>query len=401
MRIGVCVTYVSPQTGGGYTIKWDIFRAFVKLLSNTNHDYIIFCDKNNVIEVKNLLNIYNVKSVDIVIYKENYFDKIISKWNLFLPIFKLGKIKTRFEKLALKNSVELMWFVGAGGYFLDSVPYIGMVYDLIHRTHPWFQEVSANGGWIERELFYSWFLRRAFKIITGTEIGMKEIEKFYQVPSERIKILPHPTPTYCLEKQKETDNSVLHKYKIPDLYLFYPAQFWSHKNHVNLLLAIKILKEEYNQIIPVVFVGSDKGTMSHVKNYTNILNLQHQVYFLGFVSQDDIISLYKNAFALVYVSFCGPENLPPLEAFALGCPVIAADIPGAREQLKDTALLVNPSKPYEIALAIKKLLESPQLRETLIQKGKNHALKWTADDFVKGVFEIFDEFVPYRRCWSN
>jgi glycosyltransferase involved in cell wall biosynthesis len=43
---------------------------------------------------------------------------------------------------------------------------------------------------------------------------------------------------------------------------------------------------------------------------------------------------------LRYPSFFGAENLPPLEAFALGCPVIAADMPGAREQLGDAAILV-------------------------------------------------------------
>ncbi|MFM6269445.1 MAG: glycosyltransferase, partial [Dolichospermum sp.] len=53
-------------------------------------------------------------------------------------------------------------------------------------------------------------------------------------------------------------------------------------------------------------------------------------------------SLYINAFSLAFMSFFGPDNLPPLEAMALGCPVIASKVSGSEEQLGNNALLVNP-----------------------------------------------------------
>ncbi len=52
------------------------------------------------------------------------------------------------------------------------------------------------------------------------------------------------------------------------------------------------------------------------------------------------------------MTFFGPENLPPLEAFALKCPVIASNVSGSEEQLGDAAILVNPVNPEEIAQAI-------------------------------------------------
>ncbi len=123
------------------------------------------------------------------------------------------------------------------------------------------------------------------------------------------------------------------------------------------------------------------------------------VAFLGFVPLEDLVALYRGAFALTYMTFFGPENLPPLEAFALGCPVIASDVPGAREQLGNAALFVDPRDPSEIAAAVKTLSDNESMRRTLVEQGRARAEKWTAKEFVRGVFAALDEFEPVRRCW--
>jgi glycosyltransferase involved in cell wall biosynthesis len=149
----------------------------------------------------------------------------------------------------------------------------------------------------------------------------------------------------------------------------------------------------------VVFAGSDKGNADYVRTFASQLQPSIDVSFLGFVPVEDLVALYRGAFALSYVTFFGPENLPTLEAFALGCPVVASDVSGAREQLGDAALFVDPRNPLEIAAAVKQLHDDESLRRTLIDKGRARAERWTAKDFVRGVFAAFDEFEPVRRCW--
>jgi glycosyltransferase involved in cell wall biosynthesis len=145
-----------------------------------------------------------------------------------------------------------------------------------------------------------------------------------RISQERVHILPHPTPACALNASQKT--------KLPDGlepgYLFYPAQFWAHKNHVNLLLALKQLSDQ-GKVIQLVLTGSDYGNLLHIEKTISELGLQNQVRTLGFVSNEELVAFYQNALALTYVSFFGPENLPPLEAFALGCPVIAARVDGA------------------------------------------------------------------------
>jgi glycosyltransferase involved in cell wall biosynthesis len=280
------------------------------------------------------------------------------------------------------------------------LPYLATVWDLQHRLQPWFPEVSEKGTWERREQFYATFLRRAAAIIAGTNAGREEIERFYQVPADRIKILPHPTPGFALDAVAVDDKQVLDKFGIPARYLFYPAQFWSHKNHANLLLALRLLREKYQLVLPVVFAGSDKGNQAYIRRLVAELDLSAQVHFPGFVSRQDLIALYRHALALTYLSFFGPENLPPLEAFSLGCAVIASDVAGAREQLADAALLVDPRNVEQIAAAIHSLYTDAGLREALVRKGLARAHAWTGRDFVKGVFSILDEFAAIRRCWG-
>jgi glycosyltransferase involved in cell wall biosynthesis len=113
------------------------------------------------------------------------------------------------------------------------------------------------------------------------------------------------------------------------------------------------------------------------------------------------MSLYRKALALVYVSFFGPENLPPLEAFAIGCPVIASQVHGAEEQLGDAALVVDPRSPEEISKAIQRVASDAQLKSRLIARGTERARRWPDADYIRGVWSIVDEFEPLRRCWKG
>src|SRR5207249_4800394 len=123
------------------------------------------------------------------------------------------------------------------------------------------------------------------------------------------------------------------KYGLRREFLFYPAQFWPHKNHVNLLLALDLLRGSAGVELDLVLTGSDKGNLNHVTKTAVALGLTSQVHILGFVPKADLRELYREAVSLTFASFFGPDNIPPLEAFALGCPVVAAAVPGSEEQL--------------------------------------------------------------------
>ena len=309
MRVGVFLEDFSPDVGGGYTIQEDIFRALLDLIDETSHSFVLFCRRPEAFR-----SFLTTPRLTAVAFPGNLGQRVFARAQSGLnSLIESRQRQTRLEQLCKESGVEFMWFVGAEAVQID-LPYMAIVWDLQHRLQPWFPEVSAGGTWRQRETFYGEYLRRATYIIAGTDAGRLEIERFYQVTSNRIKILPHPTPAFALNAKPADVTSVLKKYGLRSNYLFYPAQFWSHKNHANLLLAAAELKREHQIDMQVVFVGSNKGNEEHVRTFAAQLNPSIDVAFLVFVRLEDLVALYRGAFALGYVTFFGPENLPPLEA---------------------------------------------------------------------------------------
>jgi len=395
MKVGVYLEEFSPHVGGGYTIQGDVYRALLELRDQTRHSFVVFCRRP-----EELQNGSRLERIQTVAFPGTLTERAASHVSRkFASLREKRKAQSRLEQIAHDAGVEFMWFVGAEAVQLD-IPYLAIVWDLQHRLQPWFPEVSAGGIWEQREKFYSQFLQRATFIISGTEAGRAEIERFYQVPRDRIRILPHPTPTLFLQATHRDPRPTLEKYGLQEGFVLYPAQFWSHKNHASLLHAWHQLRETHQLSIPLVFAGSDKGNENYVRQLAGKLDLLEHVHFLGFVPVEDLVDLYRTALALAYVTFFGPENLPPLEAFAIGCPVIASNVSGANQQLGDAALLVDPRDPQQIARAIKDLNDDAQLRAKLIERGRTRAVRWTSREFVQSVFSILDEFEPISRCWN-
>lgn len=304
---------------------------------------------------------------------------------------------TALNRAAAREQVDLMWFPTPAFEWVG-MPYLYTVWDLQHRSSPFFPEVSKGRLWDFKEEHYSAIIPRAAYTLTGTAEGKREIAHYYRVRNERIKIVPLPTPDIPESTCSGTDTRCLN---INRPYLFYPAQFWPHKNHVALLYTLKILVREEHLDFELVFTGSDQGNLDYVRSVAENIGIVDRVHFLGFVDKRVLGDLYRNAFALVFPSFFGPDNLPPLEAFAVGCPVITARVPGSEEQLGDAALLVDPGDERQIVHHVRRLLNEEGLRESLIERGKIRSAGWTAKEYLNSVMQIIDEFESFRRCWDR
>jgi glycosyltransferase involved in cell wall biosynthesis len=409
MKIGIFLNKQFPENGGSYAFENQILEGVFKYVGNSHHQFILYCPFSQLPHQLSSVQPANITVIHFQLtVAQNLYSKVYRHTNAFIRKIKNPQerylIESGFERYVKESlstkKIDLTWSFVPSCPTME-IPYITTVWDLQHRLQPYFPEVSLEGEWQTREQFFKEILQRATYIITGTEQGKREVEKFYNIASERIKILPFPKPELNLISENKQNSSIFKKYNIPSNYLFYPAQFWPHKNHITILLAVKLLKDCHNLTFPVVFVGSDKGNQDYIKNKVKELNLSDQVHFLGFVSQEDLITLYCHAFALIFMSFFGPDNLPPLESFSLDCPVIASDIPGAKEQLGNAALLVDPKNEQNIAKVIKLLYEDPNLRETLISRGRMHISKWKVKDYIEKMLALFDEFECIRRCWTN
>jgi glycosyltransferase involved in cell wall biosynthesis len=116
--------------------------------------------------------------------------------------------------------------------------------------------------------------------------------------------------------------------------------------------------------------------------------LKASVVFAGFVDREDLAALYSNCFALLYPSFFGPDNIPPLEAMSYRAPALVADVPGALEQYGDAVLRFDPGDPSQIVDCVNRLFEEAGIRESLISYGLRLISSLTPASYVDRVEEF-------------
>jgi glycosyltransferase involved in cell wall biosynthesis len=259
------------------------------------------------------------------------------------------------------------------------------IWDLQHRLQPFFPEVSQSGEWEAREQLFTTATRKASLCIVGTNRGKSELQQFYGIDDSRILVNPFPCPQAeapildeATEQSRQPPAGTL------GAYLLYPAQFWSHKNHIGALYA---LRELANRTINLrlVLTGSDKGALASVNTLAKQLGVSDLVVNLGFVSREALAELYRGCFALLFPSYFGPDNIPPLEAMSYRAPVIVADVLGAREQYGDSALYFDPTDYTSMADAVQMLVEVPDLRAKLVLRGSELVSRLTPSIYVDNV----------------
>lgn len=388
MRIGIIIGKFDKETcGGGGTFQTAIYKALRE--TKSHHEFYFLYEDNKNLD-KNLgEKLFNIAQ------KKSPFRSIT---RLFKKKKKSKAVNQKLNQIISENNIELLWYITPIFYSVK-IPYVITVWDLQHRLQTFFPEVSVEGfSFDKREQFYKNAILKSAYTVIGNQEGANQIEKFYNFPRERIKTIGLPVPQYVFE-EKEDDSILSQNNLSKNSYLFYPAQFWAHKNHIRLLKALVILKKQNHQF-KLVFSGFDHGNENYVRSKVKELGLENDVKFLGFVSKAQIISLYKNAFALTFPSMFGPDNLPPLEAMALGCPVICSNAPGMEEQLQDAALFFNPLDEKDLAQKILLLQNDQKLKNSLQQKGLELIKIYNCENYVNKMITIIDEFMPIREMWK-
>lgn len=301
----------------------------------------------------------------------------------------IGKISSLGRNL-LEEKCDLWIFPSEDkwGYLLP-VRSLTSIHDLMHRYERRFPEVSSNMQFKMREFLYRSICNWSDGILVDSEVGRNQMVESYGVKPSNVYVLPYIAPKY-VRVGNYTPEGFNERYALPDKYIFYPAQFWKHKNHSNLVSAVASLKNMLPDL-KLVLAGSQKNAYTEVVDLVRQKHLQDDVLFLGYVPDDDMAELYARARALIMPTFFGPTNIPPLEAFATGCPVAVSGIYGMTEQMGDAALLFDPESVQGIAESIHKLWIDDALCDELARRGRKRSAEWGAVQFADRVRLIIEK----------
>lgn len=276
-----------------------------------------------------------------------------------------------------------------------SIPYAASFQSLGHRLNPELPEISQDGVWKLREDIYSVVCNNAQLIFIDSEIG-KEYLKFYYNPKGEIIVIPHTMPDELnISVSEEMQLNILAKYNLTKDYLFYPAQLWPHKNHVRILEAVKYLKNKGIDL-HVVFTGSNKkirnkyGVEYMLEKISATSGMMDNLIITGYLSKEEIKTFYLNAFAMIMPQLIPEPCIPYSEAMKLGCPIIASDIHGIKEQVNGAGVLVDPYNIKSIAEGIELLLDK-RAREKCIEKGVKNYKSIEASETLS--FSLIDDII--------
>ncbi len=368
-KVAILLTSI-PQSGGEHQYLLLLMECLAKcdkkyfnvLAVCYNRFWLMWCRRHNVNYVRCEQRSYTCQFM----IRNARFPLFYKLRNTFCET--LGKVLS-------DNKVDLL-ISGQQSIFVPQFfcKIIQPVHDLMHRYEPDFPEIQDS--YEIRETIFSSCARIADVVLVDSELGKQQfLECYYNKRkcNPRVAVLPFVS---AVSGKKEE------YIETPSKYIFYPAQFWQHKNHANLLLAVSLLKNKMSDI-HLVLVGSERNYLQCINELIQENSLEKNVSILGFVSDEQIIYLYRHAVAMVMPSYFGPTNIPPLEAMSLGCPVVVSDKYAMREQVGDAGLLCNPDSPEDIAECILQVWEDDELRQKMIERGYVQAKKWTRKDFKK------------------
>ena len=210
-----------------------------------------------------------------------------------------------------------------------------------------------------RHQVYTRVSARAARIICESEYVKADIVRFYGVAAERIAVIPAPPHGNFLatpdEAQLQALRSRLH---LPQRFLFYPAHFWLHKNHLRLIEAFGDVARDVPDL-GLVLTGKEQEGFAGAMRAIDEFGLHGKVIHLGYVTLEDIQAIYHLATALVMPSLFESISIPIYEAFQAGTPVAASNILALPEQVGDAGLLFDPNSVASIRDAILRIIKDP------------------------------------------
>lgn len=271
------------------------------------------------------------------------------------------------------------------------------IHDLIFERYPkQFNPIDVS---IYRQKF-RYACRNADKVIAISQQTKDDIINFYSIPEEKITICYQSChPAFGVTVDEDEKLRIKKQYNLPDQFLLYVGSVIERKNLLLICKALHQLKEKIQ--IPLLVIGNGGAYKKQVKEYIAANGLEKQIRFLSdesaihslpsYQSATDFPAIYQQALCMIYPSIFEGFGIPVLEALWSKIPVITSNISCLPETGGDAAFYVDPYSADEMAAAILQVVHDTTLRETMINKGWQHAQHFTQKKCAEGVMNVYQQ----------
>ena len=236
-------------------------------------------------------------------------------------------------------------------------------------------------------------IRASDAIITTSNYTKKEILDHYNCHNTPIHVVYQSYREDIFNLNSDDLENPLHRSETP--FILCVGETRPYKN---LRRLIEAFSRANCPNLELRIVGNLNKCDRPLLDYPQELGCHERVKFLGFVPDDALADLYRRAIAFAFPSLYEGFGIPPLEAMACGCPVLASNQTAIPEVCGEAAFYVNPYDIDDIAQGIVQLVNNSQLRQQLRQRGQQQLQSFRAHPMGDRILNILDQYLPPNRA---
>ncbi len=281
-------------------------------------------------------------------------------------------------------------------------PYVMTVHDMLEHMS---RAREQSGFW--RSVHFQMtkrVLAGAARIFAVSNFTCNEIEKLFEIPSDRVEVVYNAIDERFLHGHATAPERdlIARRYQVTYPFLLYAGRISPHKNVVRMIEAFSALKTELerDQAYPdlkLIIIGDDLSGNPDLRRTVVRSGVQHDVRFLGFVPIEVLRIFYDEAKIFVFPSLYEGFGLPPLEAMVHGTPVVTSNVSSLPEVVGNAAVLVNPENVFEIMRALHRVLMDKPLRDRMKERGYQQAAKFSWETSVRRILEAYGQIAHGGR----
>ncbi len=264
------------------------------------------------------------------------------------------------------------------------------VHDLIFIRFPHFFN-PIDAFIYRKKLVYA--CKVADKIVAISHQTKNDLIEFLKIDPERIEVIHQGCSAIFWDNFEENVVEEARKmYNLPQKYLLYVGTIEERKN---LLSAIRAVHETGIDITLVAVGRKADYFYNTVMPYVKENNVQN-VFFLEGVVNEDLPIIYQNAECFIYPSLFEGFGIPLLEALVSGIPVITSSGGCFSEAAGPGSIYVEPKNHLEIAAAIRKVLENPEVRKRMVVEGKEYAKRFSQEAIAENYMNLYKSLLESK-----
>ena len=301
-----------------------------------------------------------------------------------IPFFKCIKLQKRIKTMILLNEFKSMYTLKRDEFDLFHPTYYDTYYlkvkskkpvvitfhDLIHEKFKQYDQITLSN---KKKV-----LNRADQIISVSQSSKNDLIEHFNIPAERIKVI-HLASSISFPEDIIKEPSGVN-------YLLYVGGRNDYKNFLFFVTAIVPLLQKHPDLF-LYCSGGGRFTKDEQKLFKE-LKVEHKIKYHP-ATDDHLKRLYSNALAFFFPSIYEGFGLPLLEAMNCGCPIGASQTSSFPEVSGDAALYFNPHDKESILSVAEILINSPQFRAELRQKGFLRAKEFSWQKTAMKTYDLY------------